>query len=256
MTRIIDFSKYSTIKIGSKREVFIIDEIGDYSDFRIVGNASNLLISPEANNLAILSKRFDYIKVENSHLFVGAKTSNGKLFSFCRQNSIAGFEFLSHLPGGVGGTLKMNAGVKSYEIFNNLVALKTAKGYIDRDKIDYGYRYSSIDEVIYEAVFKIEKGFSEELFYSLKNLRANQPKEPSAGSCFKNPQNDFAGRLIEAVGLKGFCLNGASFSEIHANFLVNLGSATYEDALSLIELAKTRVFESFGIELKEEVVII
>jgi UDP-N-acetylmuramate dehydrogenase len=83
-----------------------------------------------------------------------------------------------------------------------------------------------------------------------------QPKEPSAGSCFKNPVGDYAGRLIEAVGLRGFRRGGAGFSQKHANFLVNLGGATFDEAIWLIDEAKRRVLESFGIALETEIKIV
>jgi len=87
-------------------------------------------------------------------------------------------------------------------------------------------------------------------------LRANQPKEPSAGSLFKNPEGDHAGRLIEAVGLKGMQIGGMAWSEVHANFLVNKGYGTFSEAMELINLAKQKVQSRFGIALQEEVKIL
>lgn len=255
MIRNIDFSKYSTIKIGSKIDVFVIEEVAKYNDLNIIGNASNLLISPEAKDLAILSKEFDYIEIRDNLLYVGAKCSNLKLFNFTKKNNIKNFEFLSQLPGSIGGSIKMNAGVKEYEIFNNLVAIKTNRGYIERSDINFGYRFADVSDIVFEAVFELEQGFNQNLVDCLRLLRANQPKEPSAGSCFKNPNGDFAGRLIEAVGLKGFVKNSVGFSEKHANFLVNLSNGVYKDAIFLIELAKRRVYEEFGIFLELEIVI-
>ena len=106
------------------------------------------------------------------------------------------------------------------------------------------------------ARFKIENGFDDKLLKDLLNLRTNQPKAPSAGSVFKNPPGDYAGRLIEAVGLKGVCKGGMEWSRIHANFLVNLGGGTFEDAAYLIRLAKEKVEDRFGIVLEEEIKIL
>ena len=89
-----------------------------------------------------------------------------------------------------------------------------------------------------------------------KIFRDNQPKEPSAGSCFKNPPNNFAGKLLDESGLKGFKIGNMAFCETHANFLVNLGNGTFGDALQLIELAKRKVFEKSGIELELEIKIV
>jgi len=256
LIRQIDFSKYSSIKIGSTFDVLMIKEIDNYDEYKIVGEANNLLISPKPKKLAILSKEFDYIKLKNNLLYVGASVSSGKLLSFCKKNNIANFEFLLKLPGSIGGIVKMNAGVKSYEIFNNLIAIKTKNGYINKEDVIYDYRFTNINDIIYEVIFKVEYGFSNELLKTLLNFRLNQPKEPSAGSCFKNPKNDFAGRLLEEVKLKGYKIGEACFSQVHANFLINLGSATFEDAQELINLAKKRVYENFKIELQEEIIVL
>ena len=256
MLKIIDFAKFSSIKIGSNFEVLMINEIDKYSDYKIIVQANNLLISPKPKKLATLSKEFDYIKRDCDLLYVGASVSSGRLLSYAKRENLANFEFLSKLPGSIGGLVKMNAGVKSYEIFNNLTAIKTYNGYIKKENIKYGYRFSSIEDIIYEVVFKLKSGYSNNLREELIKLRSNQPKEPSAGSCFKNPKGDFAGRLIEAVGLKGKRVGDASFSDIHANFLVNLANASFEDANTLINLAKTRVYEEFGVKLEEEIIIL
>ncbi len=255
--REIDFKRYSSIKIGPKVDVWIIereDEIRD--DFFIIGGANNLLVSDNPPPLAMLSKKFKYIEIKDDKLFVGAATPSGVLYSFCKKNNIGGFEFLQKLPGTVGGMVKMNAGLKEYEIFNNLIAVKTKEGYIKKDEIDYGYRYCNLKDVIFEAVFKVDRGFSEDMSVFFKNLRSNQPKEPSAGSCFKNPKGDYAGRLIESVNLKGKRIGDAAFSEIHANFLVNLKNATFKDAISLIEEAERKVFEKFSIKLEREIKVL
>jgi len=181
---------------------------------------------------------------------------SGRIHSFCKKHDIAGFEYLSKLPGTLGGLIKMNAGMKEDEIFNSLLMIHTTEGWINKEDINHGYRFADINSVVYEAVFKITKGYSQEKLDSFASMRNNQPPEPSAGSAFKNPEGDYAGRLIEAVGLKGVCQGGAMFSTIHANFLVNMGDATFEDALFLINLAKEKVYEKFGIRLENEVQII
>jgi UDP-N-acetylmuramate dehydrogenase len=254
--RLIDFSKYSSIKIGNSIEVEMIDSIGDYKEYYIIGGANNLLVSDTAKNLAILSKEFDYIKQEDNRLIIGGATPSGKVVSYCKKNNIKNFEVLSHLPGTIGGIVKMNAGMKEYEIFNNLISIKTHNEIVNKKDIEYGYRYTNIDSIIYEAIFEIESGFDSTLIDELKNMRKNQPKNPSAGSCFKNPSGDYAGRLIQEVGLKGYKIGDASFSDIHANFLVNLGSATYKDAKTLIDLAKYEVNKKFNIMLEEEIIVV
>jgi UDP-N-acetylmuramate dehydrogenase len=245
---IIDFSKYSTILIGSKIDVKIVDE-NNYNNEIIIGRASNSLIC--SGNIGILDDKYNFIEIKNGILRVGAKTSNRALYNFAKKNNISGFEFLSKLPGSVGGSIKMNAGMKSYEISNNLISINDK----DKNKFEFKYRYSNINEPIFYAEFEIKKGFNANLVEEFKNMRKNQPNLPSLGSAFKNPPNNFAGAMIEKVGLKGIKFGNVGFSEIHANFLVNYGNGSCEDVINAINEAKKRVFEEFGIKLKEEIKI-
>ena len=252
----IDFKKYSSIKIGPVLDVLEINEIGDYSDYQIIGRANNLLISPNTNiKFAILGEEFDYIKQEENLLYVGCATTSGKLLTYTRNNDIANLEFLAKLPGNLGGLVKMNAGLKSWEMFNYIHSIKTKDGYVKKEVINYSYRETKIDDIVYEVVFNIEHGFCKEQLKEFNKMRDNQPHVPSAGSCFKNPKGDFAGRLIQEVGLKGIKKGDMSFSEQHANFLVNYGDGTFEDAVYLIEKVKSKVKEQFNIDIEEEIII-
>lgn len=252
----IDFSTYSSIKIGPEIAVDLIDAVDSHEELQIIGKAFNLLISPEPPPLCVLSKAFDFIKEKEGLLHVGAATVSGKLLSYARKHDLAGFELLTKLPGSLGGLLKMNAGLKGDEISKNLVAIRTHQGWIPKEELGYGYRTSNIDETIFEALFTMPKGFQPELAERYIQMRDNQPGEPSAGSCFKNPPDDYAGRLIESVGLKGERIGDMAFSGKHANFLVNLGSGTYEEATRLIKLAASRVFESHGVVLEKEIIVL
>ena len=257
LTKTIDFSKYSSIKIGPIVEVELIEKIQPLlKDTFLIGGANNILVSNNPPQLAMLSKKFEYIKLEDNLFTIGAASKSGRIFSFCKKHNIKGFEYLSKLPGTLGGLLKMNAGMKEDEIFNNLLKIKTIDGYINKEDIKHRYRFTDINTIVYEAVFKIEQGFDAEKLASFSSMRKNQPSLPSAGSAFKNPPNDYAGRLIEAVGLKGYQKGGACFSEVHANFLVNEGGASFDDAMFLISLAKEKVFDMFGIRLENEVIIV
>ena len=256
MTKKIDFSKRSSIRIGPIVDVYQIEDLNYPKDAILVGSANNLLISPTPPPLMMLSKKFDYIKEESGKLIIGAATPSGKIVSYCRKHNIANFEFLAHLPGTLGGIIKMNAGLKEYEVFNNILAVNIAGELIEKKDIEHGYRYTDINDVIFEAHFKIENGFENKRIEEFKIMRSNQPKEPSAGSCFKNPPNEYAGRLIEEVGLKGKRIGNMSFSSVHANFLVNLGAGTYEEAIFLIEKAKKEIYEKFNIEIEEEIIVI
>jgi len=254
--KLINFSKFSSIKIGNSFNVEIIEN-GDIitKDSYLIGSCNNILIGKNPPKLSKLSKDYDYIKIENNKIKIGGATPSGKIISFCKKNNIANFEFISQLPGTLGGLVKMNAGLKDYEIFNYLIDIYTDK-LIDKNKINYGYRRTDIIQPILEASFILEYGFDNTKIDIFKTMRLNQPKLPSAGSCFKNPIGDYAGRLIEEVGLKGFRVGDMEFSSKHANFLVNLGFGSFNDAIYLINEAKKRVYEKFKINLECEIIIL
>ncbi len=253
----IDFSKFSSIKVGVPIEVLMLERNDEIpKDRMIIGHANNLLVSSSPKPLMMLSKEFSFMVLEDEMLIVGSATPTGKLLSFAKKNDLAGFEFISKLPGSIGGMLAMNAGVKSYEIFNILDAIKIDGIWVEKNEIEHGYRFAKLSGVATEVRFKVTKGFSKDLLDELVNLRSNQPTTASAGSAFKNPEGDYAGRLIQEVGLKGVSKGAMQWSEVHANFLVNHGGGTFEEAKYLMDLAKKKVFEKFAIVLKDEVQVL
>ncbi len=256
MIKTIDFSKLSSIKIGPVTDVFIIEDFDYPKDRYVLGHCNNVLIGPNHPPLMMLGRTFDYIKIEDDLLCVGGATPGGRVLSFCKKHDIAHFELLPKLPGSIGGMIKMNAGLKEYEIFNHLHSIITENGELLKKDIPHGYRWTDFEGLVFEARFEITKGFNEEHLEMFKKMRDNQPSDPSAGSCFVNPKGDAAGRLIEAAGLKGHRIGDMAFSEKHANFLVNLGEGTFDDALILIQLAQKKVYEKFGIWLENEVIVI
>ncbi|BEG57421.1 UDP-N-acetylenolpyruvoylglucosamine reductase MurB [Helicobacter sp. NHP21005] len=251
---LIDFSRYSSVKIGGPVQVQVLDGCAPYTGVQMVGLANNLLVAPEAKNLAILSKNFDYIIDLGTHIEVGAKTSAQKLFSHYKSHDLQGLEFLGALPGSVGGLAKMNAGMKAYEMKEVVEALNINGQWVEAADLGFAYRTSNIQGVVFKARLKKRKGFRQEVQQACQRMRCH-PRNPSFGSCFKNPPGDFAGRLLEAVELRGFRLGRVGFSQEHANFLINLGGGDFDEALKLIALAKERVFNAFGIALEEEVCI-
>jgi len=253
----IDFSKYSSFKIGPSMDVALLDkDMKDIKEYYLIGSCNNTLIGPNPPKLMMLSKEYDYIKIENNRLIIGGATPSGKVASFCKKNKIANFEFLSHLPGKIGGLIYMNAGLKEYEIFNILIDITTTEGKKQKREIAFSYRCTDIAEPILEASFALEHGYDTKKLDMFKQMRLNQPSTPSAGSCFKNPQGDYAGRLIEAVGLKGELRGHMCFSQEHANFLVNNGGGSFEDAIWLIQEAQSRVYEAYGIWLECEIIVL
>ena len=240
----------------------ILKDEADFAEFEsirergIIGGGNNLLISPAPPHLAMLGEEFDRISLSGDVLSIGAATKSGKIYNFAKKQNIGGFEFLRNIPGTLGGLIKMNAGLAGASISDSLLAVRLTRGWVERERISFGYRRSGIEEPILGAEFKISRGFDVSLAADFAAKRANQPKGASFGSCFKNPPNDAAGRLIEAAGLKGRAIGGAKFSEQHANFIINFGGASFEDVIALINLAQSRVFEEFGIKLETEVVVL
>lgn len=223
---------------------------------RIIGAGNNLLVSPNAKNFCILGKEFDYILDLGELVEIGGAVSSGKIYSYFKKNNLFGLEFLRGLPGSLGGLVKMNAGMKSYEMKQTLRSVCVNGEWIEAQKLNLSYRHSEIDGVVYGARFEKKSGFRDGLVSVFEAMRSTHPHLPSCGSCFKNPSGDYAGRLLESVGLKGARVGGVGLSEKHANFLVNLGGGKFEEAKELIALAQSRVKESFGIALECEVVIL
>jgi len=253
----IDFSRYSSIKVGQPTQVMMIEKEDTIpKDRYIIGGANNLLLSPTPPPLMMLSKDFAYIKEYDNLLEIGASMPSGRVVSYAKKHNLAGFEFMAKLPGQLGGLVAMNAGVKEYEIFNIIHSIQIENQWISKNDIEYGYRYAKLNGVVTAVRFDIRYRYDYMLEESLNKLRANQPSTPSAGSAFKNPPNDSAGRVIDAVGLKGYKQGGMAWSDIHANFLVNIGGGNFKDAIYLLQLAKEKVQEEFGITLLEEIKIL
>ena len=200
----------------------------------------------------------------------GAGESLARVCRCAAEHGLTGLEALSGIPGTVGGAVYMNAGAYDCEIAEVLVSAR-AFDIVDNKTImltncecKFGYRNSVFKTrplVILSAEFALEPGIRGEIEASMKDFQRRrnekQPVElPSAGSFFKRPEGDFAGRLIEAAGMKGARVGGAQVSEKHAGFIVNTGDATAGDVLSLAEAVKSKVYEMSGILLEEEPIVI
>ena len=183
------------------------------------------------------------------------------------KENLEGIYKLAGFPATVGGAIAMNAGAFGYEISNHLKSVKFMlySGEVvqeRRENLEFSYRRSPFPEkgIVLEAVFFFPKAdypiYQEYESIRLRRKQTQPVQVPTAGSTFKNPPSYSAGRLLEEVGMKGYRLGNIAFSEKHANFLVNLGKASFEEVIKIIDVAKRRVFEEFGIELEEEVRLI
>jgi UDP-N-acetylmuramate dehydrogenase len=209
------------------------------------------------------------LRVDGKYIYAEAGVTSGKLAKFCANHYRQGAEFMAGIPGTVGGALAMNAGCYGSETWNIVHQVLTIDRHGQthvRNEAEFipSYRHVEMpvpDEWFLGAWFKLEQGSAEESNKKIKNLLASrlasQPLNlPSAGSTFRNPHGDFAARLIEASGLKGYQIGGAQVSPKHANFIVNLGNATALDIELLIRHMKDTVLEKQGVALQQEVRVI
>lgn len=238
----------------------------------VLGNGSNVLVSDRGFDgvvlvltgaLAEVSVQRDAFGPGRHAVQAGAGTSITRLLRTAKDQSLGGLWVLGGVPGTVGGAVKMNAGTRWGEAKDVLhaVQLATAHGLetVPVDALGLAYRHSDIarDAVIASATFAVgdaDPATRDELDRVLAHRKATQPLQlPSCGSVFANPPGDSAGRLIEAVGLKGHRQGDLEVSPMHANWIVNHGQGTAADALALIDLIRERVRAAFGVELRPEV---
>jgi UDP-N-acetylmuramate dehydrogenase len=239
----------------------------------VIGKGSNLLVRDEGFQGVMIRLGGDLARIERSIqdrtiLFAGGGVALAHLLGFCQREGAGGLEFLAGIPGTVGGALAMNAGAWGKDMASVVEQIELISGdgqvtRIERSQLEFSYRNLSIPpgRVILKAGLRVREESRENIAATvaayLKEKKAKQPLEyPSAGSVFKNPRNDFAGRLIESAGMKGARVGGAMISEKHANFIVNTGGATAADIMRLASLAREKVREQTGIDLELEIIVV
>jgi UDP-N-acetylmuramate dehydrogenase len=206
-------------------------------------------------------------RTSDGGVFAEAGVTHASLTRFCVERGLAGLEFGAGIPGVVGGWVTMNAGIGTREIRDVVRRIELIEPGEDgtremrRDTLCFEYRALRglpAGSIVVSAIFDVSESTTEAVRAEVDRLLAQrsgtQPLNvPSCGSVFKNPPNDFAGRLIEAAGLKGESVGGAQISPVHANFIANTGGATAEDVLQLMERAQEAVEKETGIRLEPEV---
>lgn len=228
----------------------------------ILGAGSNVVLGDYFDGAVIKLNGLNYVNINDLDVVVGAGTMMGKLTMKTVEANLTGLEWAINIPGTVGGSIVGNAGAYNSEMFDSLVSIKVLNDNLEiqsikKEDLIYNYRHTNIKElklVVLEGTFRLDKGNKEESLELIKDRCErrcqSQPLDmPSAGSVFRNPDGDYAGRLIEQVGLKGKTLGGAQISLKHANFIVNTGSATSKDIKNLIELVQKEVKDKFDIDL-------
>ncbi len=272
----INMKDYTTYKVGGKAIALVtpndneeLKKLLSYLKtnkikYKIVGNGSNLIFSNEEyNGVIIRLTNFNKLEISDTKIVVGAGYSLTKLAIKISKMGLSGLEFATGIPGTVGGAVFMNAGayktdmgfiVSQVKVLTPDLKIKT----IYNKDLDFHYRTSFMqknpDYICLEATIVLKKGNKDEIMEIIENRKQrrllSQPLEyPSAGSVFRNPTDDFAGRLIEEIGYKGKVIGGAKVSEKHANFIINTGNATGRDIKTLITEIQDKVNENYGIKL-------
>lgn len=277
----VELKDYTTFKVGGPAALMItvntVTELKNLitylskckTPYMILGNGSNLLVSDNGYEGAVIKLAGDFTRVDSFGSIVMAG-AGALLTTVCRaalDNSLTGMEFAYGIPGTVGGAIVMNAGAYDGEMSMVVdgVEAVTAEGeviFVSPHSLKFGYRKSAVRKaglIITKVTFKLQPGNKADIEAKMKDLlgrrREKQPLDvPSAGSTFKRPEGFFAGKLIEDAGLKGERIGGASVSTKHCGFIVNDMSGTARDISDLIELVQKRVYDTQGVKLETEVI--
>ena len=276
-------SRHTTFRTGGPASLFIRPENKDQlvevmalikklgTEFFVLGNGSNLLISDEGFDGVVisLSKMNDVHLEGDNDIYAEAGAMNSQIAAFARDNGLKNFEFAAGIPGTIGGAMIMNAGAYGGEmkLVTRSVTVLSPEGEImvlDNASMEFGYRSSAIKGrgyIVISVLLSLEKGDKETITQNMQELaakrREKQPLEfPSAGSTFKRPEGYFAGKLIEDAGLRGFSVGDAAVSEKHCGFVINKGNATSAEVYELICEVRKRVYENSGVTLEPEVIML
>lgn len=278
----VDLKKYNTYKISSTAKYLIevkdeesLVQLINYlkennTDYYVFGNGSNIVI-PENNFNGVIIKlnEFNQILIDDDEVTVGAGVMLPKLVNETVNNCLKGLEWASGIPGTLGGSVVGNAGAYLSDIFDFVVSVRVLDNGVIKElkksDIEYKYRFTSLKDnkniIVLSARLRLEKGNIDESLNLMKKRMErrleSQPLDyPNAGSVFRNPENDFAGRLIEECGLKGKTIGGAMVSTKHANFIINYDNATCKDVRDLIKFVHDEVLNKTGVDLIVEQEII
>ena len=231
--------------------------------YKVIGSGSNLIFDGDYNGILIKLDKLDHLTIKNCEITVEAGYLLKKLALKACRLGLTGLEFATGIPGTVGGACSNNSGaynsdmgyiVKSLKVLTPSLEIKI----MENKELDYHYRTSFFEKnpeyIILEANIQLKKGNKQEILEIVEDRKkrriASQPLEyPSAGSVFRNPTNNYAGKLIEDIGYKGKQKNDAMVSEKHANFIINKGNAYVRDIIELINEIKEKVKQTYDIDL-------
>ncbi len=274
--------KHTTFKIGGNADILILPytleqiieciQICEQNniEYYVIGNGSNLLVSDKGFRGVIIKlfKNFNKIDLDKNIIKVQSGATLSAIAKKAYDNSLKGFEFASGIPGTIGGGVCMNAGAYGGElkdVIKQVTVLEDNKVTILNNKqCEFEYRNSKILKnklIVLEVLIELEQGNKDEILAKMKEnnkiRNEKQPVEyPSAGSTFKRPPNNFAGKLIMEAGLAGKTIGGACISKKHCGFIINNGNATCKDVLELADFACKQVKDKFNINLEKEIRVI
>ena len=272
--------EYSNMKVGgTAKELIFIDDKNELKEVLqtrnnifLLGNGTNTLINDGNLDINFLSlKRLKKIVIEEKKgdydlVRVEAGLDLDDLIEFMEKNNYSGLENITGIPGSVGGLVNMNGGAYGTEIFDCIEEVEVCKndGEIVKIKttdLNFKYRTTEIKEnkwIVISALFKFGFGFDKAASQDKREQRKTKhPLDlPNLGSTFKNPEGTFAAKLISDAGLKGYRVGDVEISPKHPNFVTNLGNATFNDIISVIEHVKEVVFEKFGVKLETEIIVL
>jgi len=277
-------SRHTTWKVGGPADVLIYPRSKEELEkamgvihrnkcpWRVIGRGSNLLVRDGGIRGVVikLDEGFNHLKIEGTTVTAGGGYSTILLATMTAKKGLTGLEFAGGIPGNVGGAVYMNAGAHGSEIsrvFRSATVLTESVEWVTltHEEMKFRYRTSVLQNelkgIVTEATFELEEGDRDQINEALSHWkdrrRQTKPLQfPCAGSVFRNPPGDYAGRLIQEAGLKGYRIGDAEISTLHANFIINRGNAKAKDILDLIEYARNVVEERFQIQLEPEVLVI
>lgn len=283
----VPLSRYTSLRVGGPADIMIypsdvmeLQKVINFSHthaipYFTIGRGTNLLIKDGGvRGIVIkLSRGFKKIKIaevfrNHTKALVGAGVSLRRLLTFSIEKGLSGVEFLTGIPGSMGGALTMNSGTKErqmQDVTQSLTLITPQAEVVEkrRNHLQFDYRQLHLlnGSIIVSALIQMKRGNQKAILREIEKIKKwrkqTQPLNfPSAGSVFKNPPGKSAGQLVEQVGLKGFQVGKAKISEKHANFIINLGGATADDILSLMKIMQKRVYQETGIELETEIKIV
>ena len=274
-------SRHTSFKIGGPAEVYVTPENTEQMSkvwracqkagyhVTVLGNGCNVLVSDDGiKGVVITTGRMSHIQIDGHRITAGSGAKMARLAETACKAGLKGLEFASGIPGTVGGGVYMNAGAYNHdiqEVCESVEALQPDGGIIWHEKkaLNFGYRTSRFQKenaIITSATFNLTPANPDEIRAKMNDLnnrrRASQPLNcPSAGSTFKRPaiEGQYAAKLIDENGLKGFTVGGAQVSEKHAGFVINRGGATAADVIALMQAVREKVYQASGIWLEPEV---